>query len=57
MLAFGVGVEGALDGFAAGAPAGLRLTAPLTTEDHIPLGGAPEPRMPTWEELARGGAA
>ncbi len=57
VLAFGKGVEGELDGFAASAPAGLRLTAPLTTEDHIPLGGAPEPRMPTWEELMRGGAA
>lgn len=62
VLAFGVGVEGALDGFADGAPDGLALRAPLAplaplaTGEHMPLGGAPE-RMPTWEELARGGAA
>lgn len=66
VLAFGKGVEGALDGFADGAPAqapdGPRLSAPLAplaplaTGEHMPLGGAPE-RMPTWEELARGGAA
>ena len=61
VLAFGVGVEGELDGFAASAPARasdeLRLAAPLATEEHMALGGTPAPRMPTWEELMRGGAA
>ena len=53
VLAFGVGVEGALDGFADGAPRELEVTAPLATEEHMPLGAAPEAHMPTWEELAR----
>ena len=58
VLAFGKSAPGALDGFAAGAREGLRVTAPLATDEHMPLGGAPpEPRMPTWEELTRGGAA
>ncbi len=61
VLAFGKSVEGALEGFAAGAPTRasdeLRLSAPLATEAHMPLGGAPQPRMPTWEELMQGGAA
>ena len=60
VLAFGVGVEGALDGFADGAPAQASdepaHSAPLATAEHRPLGGVPEPRMPTWEELVRGGA-
>ncbi len=62
VLAFGKGVGGALDGFASHAPDEPRLSAPLAplaplaTGEHMPLGGAPQ-RMPTWEELARGGAA
>ena len=59
VLAFGVGVPAAregLDGFAARAsrtPGGPRLSAPLATAEHMPLGPAPEPAMPTWEELTR----
>ena len=54
VLAFGRGAGGSLDGFADGAPEGLRLTAPLATAEHLGPGGASSgPRMPTWEELAR----
>jgi SAM-dependent MidA family methyltransferase len=54
VLAFSKGVpEAKLSGFSGEAPP-LRVTAPLATPAHMPLGGAGDGgAMPTWEELLR----